>query len=135
VKPIPDDLRLALEAAGCDPQAVRETFVRSGGAGGQNVNKVATCVMLEDPRTGIAVKMQEHRTQAANRSAAWVLLLRRLVEARTRAASEKRDEHEAARRRKRPRPGWLKARLVQLKRRRAVRKSKRRAGEGDDDTG
>ena len=46
---------------------IQESFVRSGGHGGQNVNKVATCVMLLHRPSGVQVKCQETRQQGLNR--------------------------------------------------------------------
>ena len=54
----PDYLRAHLAALGCDLARVEESFVHSSGAGGQNVNKVATCVQLRYATAGILVKMQ-----------------------------------------------------------------------------
>lgn len=46
---------------------IDEKFIRSGGPGGQNVNKVATCVQLKHNPTGIIVKVQKDRSQGVNR--------------------------------------------------------------------
>lgn len=46
---------------------LKETFVRSGGAGGQKVNKTSTCVHLKHIPTGLAVKVQKSRSQGLNR--------------------------------------------------------------------
>ena len=52
---------------GVTESALEEKFIRSGGKGGQNVNKVATCVYLRHPPSGVEIKMQRGRSQALNR--------------------------------------------------------------------
>jgi protein subunit release factor B len=120
-----------LEALGCDPARVEESFVRSQGAGGQNVNKVASCVVLRYPPENIAVKMQRHRTQAANRNAAWELLVQLLRKKRREQAALARSKREQMRRQKRQRPGWLKAQLRDLKQKRARKKERRQTPSED----
>ena len=57
---------------------IKESFIRSGGRGGQNVNKVATCVHLKHIPTGTEVKCQKARTQGLNRYHSRVLLYNKI---------------------------------------------------------
>src|SRR6201996_4296477 len=122
----PDYIRAHLVALGCDVARVEESFIHSGGHGGQNVNKVATCVQLRYAPADIHLKMQEHRTQASNRLAAWKLLARQLQERRDRQAAERRAARERKRRQNAPRPAGIKRKFVELKRRQAQRRSDRK---------
>ena len=62
------------ERLGIREEDLEEQFVRSRGKGGQNVNKVATCVVLRHRPTGTMVKCQQERSQALNRFRARQLL-------------------------------------------------------------
>jgi len=126
----PDYLRAHLAALGCDVALVEESFIHSGGAGGQNVNKVATCVQLRYAPENVLVKAQEHRTQAANRLAAWKLLAAQLQRRRDERERERRAAREKLRRQKAHRPRGVKRQFVELKRRRAkARQARRDVGE------
>ena len=52
---------------GIKEEDIEETFIRSSGPGGQNTNKVATCVRLRHRPSGITVKVMRERSQALNR--------------------------------------------------------------------
>ena len=61
------ELAARMTACGLRDSDLRESFVRSGGPGGQKVNRSATCVYLKHIPTGLEVKMQQGRSQALNR--------------------------------------------------------------------
>jgi protein subunit release factor B len=62
-----EELQRRMQSCGLLEKDIEETFVRSRGAGGQNVNKTSTCVQLKHTPTGLAVKVQQSRSQSLNR--------------------------------------------------------------------
>ena len=73
-------LEKKMSELGIREQDIEEKFTRSSGPGGQNVNKVATCVQLKHIPTGITVKAQKDRTQGVNRFLARRSLLEKFEE-------------------------------------------------------
>ncbi len=73
-------LQETLQRLGIREEDVFERFIRSGGAGGQKVNKTSSAVYLKHLPTGLEVKMQKERSQALNRFLAWRLLAEKVEE-------------------------------------------------------
>jgi protein subunit release factor B len=104
---------------------LEETFARSSGPGGQNVNKVATAVTLRHRPSGICVTVQDSRSQAMNRKLARERLLK-AIEDRQRAVRRAQNAaREKERRRKSPRPAGLKKKILESKRKRSALKKLR----------
>ena len=104
---------------------LEETFARSSGPGGQNVNKVATAVTLRHCPSGISVTVQDSRSQAVNRKLARERLLDTIESARQERRAAEIAERERARRRKSPRPAALKKKILERKRNRGELKKQR----------
>jgi len=104
---------------------LKETFARSSGPGGQNVNKVSTAVTLRHLPTGISVTVQDSRSQALNRKLAWERLLDAIENAREEQRIAEVARREKERRTKSPRPAALKRKILESKRRRAELKKQR----------
>ena len=118
-------LKERMKRLGIRESELEETFARSAGAGGQNVNKVASAVTLRHGPSGISVAAQDSRSQAQNRKLARERLLDAIEKAQQRRRAAEIAEREKARRRKSPRPAELKQRILESKRRRAQVKRQR----------
>jgi protein subunit release factor B len=105
---------------------LEETFSRSAGPGGQNVNKVSTRVTLRHLPTNISVTVQDSRSQAMNRELARERLLAALQHRERQAAQAVRHERERLRRQNAKRPRAAKERMLATKRHRSLVKKERR---------
>jgi len=113
------------ERLGIREDDLEESFVRSGGKGGQNVNKVATCVMLLHRPSGTLVKCQQERTQALNRYRARQLLADKIERRVLGALSATAARVAKLRRQKRRRSRRAKEKMLADKHARSARKTLR----------
>jgi protein subunit release factor B len=114
----------ALEVSASD---IEESFVRSGGAGGQKVNKSSSCVMLLHRPTGLRVKCQTTRYQAMNRFLARRLLLDKIEAMKKGFVAAEQARIEKIRRQRRKRSPRAKERMLADKSRHSEKKQLRRA--------
>lgn len=91
-------LKQKMETLGIRESDLKEQFVKASGKGGQNVNKVATAVVLLHVPTGKQVKCSIYRTQGLNRYKARDLLC--LEVEKERAPETFREKHDAIRKQK-----------------------------------
>jgi protein subunit release factor B len=114
-----------MAALGVVESDIQETFVRSGGHGGQNVNKTSTCVMLVHRPTGLQVKCQQTRHQGLNRLLARRQLLDKIEKQQKGYVSAERERIEKIRRQKRRRSRRAKQRMLADKANRSDKKELR----------
>jgi len=119
-------LAARMAALGVREADIEESFVRSGGHGGQNVNKVSTCVMLVHRLTGVSVKCQETRQQGLNRFIARKLLLDKIEQKKNGFVAARRAEIEKIRRQKRKRSRRAKNKMLADKSIHSTKKELRR---------
>jgi len=121
-----EDLAVRFRRLEIYEQDLSEHFVRSGGHGGQNVNKVSSCVILTHRPSGITVRCEEERSQARNRYLARKRLADRIEALRKSQRDEERRALERRRRQKRTRSKGAKENMLRAKRHRSEIKKYRR---------
>ena len=103
-----------------------EKFVHSSGNGGQNVNKVATCVYLKYIPLNIEIKCQKARTQLLNRYYARKMLAEEIENRVLGEKSKKQKEIEKKRRQKRKRSKRAKEKILELKKMNSEKKENKK---------
>lgn len=127
-------LRQAMERLGVREEDLKERFVRSGGPGGQNVNKVATCVYLKHLPSGIEVKVQRERSQALNRFFARRQLVQKIENTLLNKMSEEQQRLYKIRRQKRKRSKRAQEKILQQKKLQSLKKQLRAQPELGEET-
>jgi len=117
-----------LDNFGINPKDVIEKFIRSGGPGGQKVNKSSSCVYLKHIPTGFEVKMSRERSQALNRFLAWRLLADKIKERIQGIKSARRKKIEKIRRQKRKRSKHAQEKVLRQKKLHSQKKNLRKVG-------
>lgn len=97
------------------PEDIEEKFIRSRGKGGQNVNKVATCVQLKHIPTGTTVRCEVYRTQSKNRELAMKLLVEKIEKKEQLRLKKEKSDSEKIRRQKRRKPKAVREQILKDK--------------------
>ncbi len=119
-------LQARMEKLGILEQELVEKFVRSGGHGGQNVNKVNTCVQLTHTPSGISVKCQVARSQGENRFHARRILCEKVEEIKLGVQSSRAKKIHRIRAQKRKRSKRAKEKLLRDKKLQSEKKGLRK---------
>ncbi len=118
-------LKEKLESLGIFEKDIRESFIRSRGKGGQNVNKTSTCVYLKHIPTGIEVKCRKGRSQGLNRYHARALLYSKIERLIRGKKSEEEQRIAKIRRQKRKRSKRAKEKMLEEKHVHSTKKTAR----------
>ena len=108
-------LALKMEELQIREEDLKERFIRGSGNGGQKINKTSSCVWLLHEPTGIEIKCQKDRSQAANRFFARRELCEKIVEQIEGIQSERQKRIEKIRRQKRKRSLRAKNKMLDAK--------------------
>jgi protein subunit release factor B len=108
------------------PKDLVEHFIRSSGNGGQNVNKVNSCVYLKHIPTGLEVKCQKTRSQQDNRYFARLILIERIEAIQLGRESKKAKEVYKLKKQKQRRSKRAKEKMLAAKAQRSEKKNMRK---------
>jgi len=132
VSPEKEEALLArMSSLGIQEEDIDEKFIRSQGSGGQNVNKLSTCVVLFHRPTGIQIKCQQERSQGLNRFLARRLLADKIEEKERGVVLARQKEIYKIRKQKKKRSKKAKLKLRVLKENRQKKKELREPVRGD----
>ena len=127
------NLKEKMRRFGVKEKDLTERFIRSGGRGGQHVNKTSTRVYLKHNPTGVEVKCGRERSQSLNRFLARRILLGKIEEMTLGKAAEKKRLIEKIRRQKRKRSKRAKEKMLANKKKRSQKKALRKAVTGGEE--
>ena len=118
-------LRRKFAQLGINESDLQERFIRSGGAGGQKVNKTSTCVYLKHLPSGIEVKAQQERSQSLNRFFARRILAKKIEAMILKEKSSAQKHIAKIRKQKHRRSKKAKEKMLKLKKERSQIKKMR----------
>jgi len=120
------ELKKKMRRLGIFEKDIKEQFTRSSKPGGQNVNKVSSCVVLVHVPTGLMVKCQSQRSQGQNRHTARFLLVHKLEHQIKTDELKIRQDKALKKRQNRKRPKILKEHILEEKHKKSEKKYMRR---------
>ncbi|MEW6556306.1 MAG: peptide chain release factor-like protein [Elusimicrobiota bacterium] len=115
-----------MQKLGIYEKDIIESFIRSGGKGGQYLNKVSTCVYLKHLPTGIEIKCQKERSQLLNRFIARRILVNKIEQTILGKQSEEQQRIAKIRRQKRKRSKRAKEKILRDKQFQSLKKEMRK---------
>ncbi len=121
-----EELEVKMSKLGINKEDIEEKFIRSTGKGGQNVNKVSTCVYLKHIPTGFEIKCSEERSQLMNRFLALRRLVEKIEEKELNIKSERQQKIEKIKRQKKKRSRRSKEKMLNNKKMQGEKKELRK---------